>query len=102
MQVGATESSPGEWRGGTVRGGIRATLHAGDIATIPAGTPHQMILAPGERVTYVAVKVGRAAEREASVARSAHEAISNRDRGYDADFRRGESLREPIYSDSNT
>jgi hypothetical protein len=27
------------------------------MATIPAGTPHQMILAPGERVTYVAVKV---------------------------------------------
>jgi mannose-6-phosphate isomerase-like protein (cupin superfamily) len=57
VQVGATESSPGEWRGGTVRGAVRAVLHAGDMATIPAGTPHQMSLAPGERVTYVAVKV---------------------------------------------
>lgn len=57
VQVGATESSPGEWRGGTARGATRAVLHAGDMATIPAGTPHQMILAPGERVTYVAVKV---------------------------------------------
>jgi mannose-6-phosphate isomerase-like protein (cupin superfamily) len=57
VQVGATESSPGEWRGGTARGAVRAALHAGDMATIPAGTPHQLILAPGERITYVAVKV---------------------------------------------
>jgi hypothetical protein len=57
VQVGATESSPGEWRGGTARGAVRAAIHAGDMATIPAGTPHQMILAPGEHISYVAVKV---------------------------------------------
>jgi mannose-6-phosphate isomerase-like protein (cupin superfamily) len=57
VQVGATETAPGEWRGGTARGATRAVLHAGDIATIPAGTPHQMLLAPGEHVSYVAVKV---------------------------------------------
>ena len=57
VQVGGTESSPGEWRGGTARGAVRAAIKAGDMATIPAGTPHQMILAPGERITYVAVKV---------------------------------------------
>lgn len=57
VQVGATQSSPGEWRGGTARGAVRAAIHAGDMATIPAGTPHQMILVPGEHISYVAVKV---------------------------------------------
>jgi mannose-6-phosphate isomerase-like protein (cupin superfamily) len=66
VQVGATESTPGEWRGGTARGAVRAALHAGDIATIPAGTPHQMILAPGERITYVAVKVAAPAGEKTS------------------------------------
>ena len=63
VQVGdTTESSP--WRMASCRHerfqrrNVWATLaYAGDMATIPAGTPHQMILAPGERVTYVAVKV---------------------------------------------
>lgn len=57
VQVGGKETSPGEWRGGTAQGAKRAVLHAGDMATIPAGTPHQMLLAPGERITYVAFKV---------------------------------------------
>src|SRR4029077_18081125 len=30
---GATESSPGEWRGGNVRGATRQAVHAGDIVT---------------------------------------------------------------------
>lgn len=57
--VGARESTPGEWRGGHAEGGTRAALHPGDVVVIPAGTPHQMILAPGERVTYLAFKVAR-------------------------------------------
>lgn len=54
---GATESSPGEWRGGTARGATRQVIRAGDVITTPAGTPHQMLLAPGERITYIAFKV---------------------------------------------
>ncbi len=54
---GAAESSPGEWRGGSVRGATRAAIHVGDIVVIPAGTPHQMVLGPGERISYIAVKV---------------------------------------------
>lgn len=54
---GATESSPGEWRGGTIVGGTKQVLRAGDVAVTPAGTPHQMILALGEHVTYIAFKV---------------------------------------------
>ena len=60
VQEGATETSPGEWRGGTSRGATRQNIRAGDIVTTPAGTPHQMILAPGERITYVVFKVARA------------------------------------------
>jgi len=57
VQEGASESSPGEWRGGTARGVTRQVIRAGDIVTTPAGTPHQMILAPGEQITYVVFKV---------------------------------------------
>ncbi|MEP6617839.1 MAG: hypothetical protein ABJE47_00940 [bacterium] len=54
---GAKESSPGEWRGGTPKGATRAPLHPGDVVIIPAGTPHQMQLAAGERISYLAFKV---------------------------------------------
>jgi mannose-6-phosphate isomerase-like protein (cupin superfamily) len=57
VQEGATESSPGEWRGGTARGATKQAIRAGDVVTTPAGTPHQMLLAPGERITYIAFKV---------------------------------------------
>jgi hypothetical protein len=57
VQEGATEASPGEWRGGTARGATRQAIRAGDVVTTPAGTPHQMLLAPGERITYIAFKV---------------------------------------------
>lgn len=57
VQQGATESSPGEWRGGTAVGATRQAIRAGDVVTTPAGTPHQFVLAPGERITYIAFKV---------------------------------------------
>ena len=41
---GATERSPGEWRGGTIVGGTKPALHSGDLAITPAATPHQIIL----------------------------------------------------------
>src|SRR5215831_16924299 len=40
--AGAAESTPGEWRGGTVSGGTHAAVKVGDLVIIPAGTPHQM------------------------------------------------------------
>src|SRR4051812_22546680 len=54
---GANESSPGEWRGGSARGATRVPLRIGDVVVIPAGTPHQMLLAGGERISYIAFKV---------------------------------------------
>jgi mannose-6-phosphate isomerase-like protein (cupin superfamily) len=55
---GARETTPGEWRGGTARGATRAAIKPGDVIVIPAGTPHQMLLAPGERISYLGVKIG--------------------------------------------
>jgi mannose-6-phosphate isomerase-like protein (cupin superfamily) len=51
------QTAPGEWIGGTIRGGTERELHPGDVVVIPAGIPHQMVLAPGQRVDYLAFKV---------------------------------------------
>jgi len=56
---GERSTSPGEWRGGTIRGGTSSEVHPGDIVVIPAGVPHQFVLAPGERIAYLSFKVAR-------------------------------------------
>jgi len=56
---GERQTSPGEWRGGTIVGGSTAELHPGDVVVIPAGIPHQMLLNPGERIVYLAFKVAK-------------------------------------------
>jgi mannose-6-phosphate isomerase-like protein (cupin superfamily) len=53
----ASETSPGEYRGGSIRGGTRAAIKAGDLVVVPAGTPHQMLLSPTERISYLAFKI---------------------------------------------
>ena len=53
-------TGPGEIRGKSVEGGSRQELKAGDVVHIPAGMPHQMLLAEGESVTYFVVKVEEA------------------------------------------
>jgi mannose-6-phosphate isomerase-like protein (cupin superfamily) len=50
-------TAPGEIRGSSVKGGWSQELHASDVVHIPAGTPHQMLIAAGETVTYFVVKV---------------------------------------------
>lgn len=49
-------TGPGEIRGKAVEGGTRQELKAGDVVHIPAGMPHQMLLADGQSVTYFVVK----------------------------------------------
>lgn len=56
---GAKEASPGEWRGGTIAGGETRALAPGDVVIVPAGTPHQMILAAGARISYLAFKIAK-------------------------------------------
>lgn len=42
--INSKERTPGEWLGDSIEGGKTVTMHAGDIVTIPAGMPHQMII----------------------------------------------------------
>jgi mannose-6-phosphate isomerase-like protein (cupin superfamily) len=55
--VDAKTTAPGEMRGASIRGGTEAKLGPGDVLHIPAKVPHQMILAPGTKVTYFVTKV---------------------------------------------
>jgi hypothetical protein len=49
--------SPHEKRNGTIQGGVREKIAAGDIIRIPAGMPHQMLLDGAHDVTYLVVKI---------------------------------------------
>ena len=55
--VDAKTTAPGEMRGPSIRGGTEAKLSTGDVLHIPAKVPHQMILAPRAKATYVVTKV---------------------------------------------
>jgi len=57
---GLRQTEAGEWRGGTIAGGERRALGPGDVAWIPAGVPHQLIVARGGSFTYVVVKTANA------------------------------------------
>jgi mannose-6-phosphate isomerase-like protein (cupin superfamily) len=46
-----------ETLGESIRGGERMALGAGDIVHIPARTPHQLLIKPGGKFTYVILKV---------------------------------------------
>lgn len=53
----AKTTEPNEMRGSKIEGGERQTLHPGDILHIPAKTPHQFLLEPGQKIDYYTVKV---------------------------------------------
>jgi mannose-6-phosphate isomerase-like protein (cupin superfamily) len=55
--VGGETSADGETRGTSVAGGTPQPLAKGDIIHILAGTPHQMIVAPGGSIRYIVVKI---------------------------------------------
>jgi mannose-6-phosphate isomerase-like protein (cupin superfamily) len=48
--------APHEKRNGSIQGGIRQKLSAGDIVRIPARVPHQILLDGSREFTYVVVK----------------------------------------------
>jgi mannose-6-phosphate isomerase-like protein (cupin superfamily) len=56
---GAMLSSPGEHRGGTMSGATERPLAAGDFVLVPAGVPHQFLVARGDSVRYITIKVPR-------------------------------------------
>lgn len=58
--TGARIVGPGETRGEAIEGGTRQELKPGDLAHVPAGTPHQMLLAGDQTVTYFILKIQQA------------------------------------------
>ena len=54
---GAETVSPHEKRNGTILGGAKVALAAGDVVRIPAGVPHQLLLNGASEFTYFVVKV---------------------------------------------
>ena len=58
--AGARTVAPGETRGASIEGGARQTLRAGDVAHVPAGTPHQMLLKGEETIASLFMKVQEA------------------------------------------
>jgi mannose-6-phosphate isomerase-like protein (cupin superfamily) len=55
--VDAKMVAPGEVRGASVAGGVRQELRAGDVAHVPAGLPHQMLVAGDSSVTCLVLKI---------------------------------------------
>lgn len=55
--LNAETVAPHEKRNGTIEGGTRLKLSAGDVVRVPAGTPHQLVLDGGHEITYFVVKV---------------------------------------------
>jgi mannose-6-phosphate isomerase-like protein (cupin superfamily) len=54
---GAHQTTAHELRAPQIEGGEKQALHAGDVLHISPRTPHQMILEPGQKLDYYAVKV---------------------------------------------
>ncbi len=48
---------PHEKRNGTIQGGIRRKLSAGDVVRIPPGVPHQLLLVGSPEFNYFVVKI---------------------------------------------
>jgi mannose-6-phosphate isomerase-like protein (cupin superfamily) len=55
--AGAETISPGEIRGTSIEGGVRQELRAGDVAHVPAGVPHQMLVPGDKTFTSFVMKV---------------------------------------------
>ncbi len=54
---GGDATAPHEKRGGTIQGGTRQKLSAGDIVRIPPRVPHQLFLDGSKEFAYFVVKV---------------------------------------------
>ena len=55
--TGPETSAPGELRAASIDGGTRQELRAGDVAHVPAGLPHQMLVSGDKSVTCLVVKI---------------------------------------------
>jgi mannose-6-phosphate isomerase-like protein (cupin superfamily) len=55
--AGSRSVGPGETRGDAIESGARQELRAGDMAHVPAGLPHQMLVAGDKTLTCFVLKV---------------------------------------------
>lgn len=55
--VNPKTSRDGETMGSSIRGGESQTIAKGDVVHIPAGTPHQLIIARGAIYSSIVIKV---------------------------------------------
>jgi mannose-6-phosphate isomerase-like protein (cupin superfamily) len=55
--AGPKTVAPGETRGRAIEGGSRRELRAGDVAHIPAGVPHQMLVSSEKTFTCFVLKI---------------------------------------------
>ncbi len=55
--VGGETVEPHEKRNGSIQGGIRRRLSAGDVVRIPPKVPHQILLDGANEFTYFVIKV---------------------------------------------
>jgi mannose-6-phosphate isomerase-like protein (cupin superfamily) len=55
----ARTDAPGEIRGSTAVGGTRRVIRAGDVVQVPAGMPHQFLVAPGQQITFFTMKIAK-------------------------------------------
>ncbi len=55
--LSSRDSAANEVRGSGIEGGTKHALAAGDIVHIPANTPHQLQIEPGNEFTYFTLKV---------------------------------------------
>jgi mannose-6-phosphate isomerase-like protein (cupin superfamily) len=53
VAVDAKDTAPGEKRGTSIKGGTTTVMLPGDYLFVPPGTPHQMIVKPGQRVKFI-------------------------------------------------
>lgn len=60
---GGREVEPGEMRGTSIAGGTEQQLRPGDVAHVPAGVAHQMLLMGEQTLSCVVLKIELAAEK---------------------------------------
>jgi quercetin dioxygenase-like cupin family protein len=62
LQTGGTvlkarRVAPGETRGDSIEGGLRQELRAGEVAHVPAGEPHRMLVAGDQTIACLVLKI---------------------------------------------
>ena len=60
--VNAKTDSDGETKGSSIQNGKSEMIAKGDVVHIPAGMPHQLILAPGSVYSSIVIKIRESSE----------------------------------------